>query len=101
MEGILRALAGLIGIAAIPILAYGLFMTKAFGGFNSGSNSIPIFETTAWILIIVMLLAFSIFGIPKEKKKKQSNPDDPDYVFTPEKTRGEIQSEQDNPITRP
>ena len=90
MEGIFRALAGLVGILAIPLLGYGLFMTKAFGGFNSGSNSIPIFETTAWILIIVMLLAFSIFGIPKEKKKKQSSPDAPDYIFT--QRRPEVRS---------
>ncbi|MDQ8196376.1 hypothetical protein QEH59_18240 [Coraliomargarita sp. SDUM461004] len=92
MEGIFRALAGLVGLLAIPLLGYGLFMTKAFGGFNSGSNSIPIFETTAWVFIIVMLLAFSIFGIPKNKKKVQSSPDDPDYIFTLDKPKDEIKS---------
>ena len=62
---LLRVAAGLVGIAVIPLLAYGLFMVKAFGGFAiGGNNSIPVLETSLWVGGILLLLAFAFVGFP-------------------------------------
>ena len=101
MKSFFRFLAGLLCLLGLPFLAYGVLMAKAFGGFGADGrswNAADSLELIVWVVILLALGVFSIFGrlsmFGKWKigKDNKMSPDDPDYIFNPDQNKDENQS---------
>jgi len=77
----LRVVSGILSLAVCAFFVYGLVLSDAFGGFGADSASMSkisaFFVCSMWILTILGLAGFAIFGPKNKGNKNQSQGDLP------------------------